>query len=178
MKAVLLSIRPKWCKLIATGRKTLELRKNMPSIPTPFKCFIYQTTKADSVKDITPDFGMVIGEFTCDTILRHCEMANADIAEMQSCVKREKILEYSGGHEVYGWHISDLQIYEKPLPIYAFNKPCIWPEQPYCPVCEFGMELTNFDHCQGSQETEWLCQNFLSFPPQSWCYVEVPEDAA
>lgn len=35
--------------------------------------------------------GKVIGEFVCDYILQRCEMANADIAEQQSCVRREDI---------------------------------------------------------------------------------------
>lgn len=28
MKAVLISIQPKWCELIASGKKTIEVRKN------------------------------------------------------------------------------------------------------------------------------------------------------
>ena len=37
MKAVLLSIRPNWCKLIWSGMKTIEVRKNRPNLKTPFK---------------------------------------------------------------------------------------------------------------------------------------------
>lgn len=43
MKAVLLSIQPKWCELIASGKKTIEVRKTRPKIDTPFKCYIYCT---------------------------------------------------------------------------------------------------------------------------------------
>ena len=42
-KAVLISIRPKWCELIASGKKTIEIRKTRPKIETPFKCYIYCT---------------------------------------------------------------------------------------------------------------------------------------
>lgn len=48
MKAVLISIRPEWCKLIATDQKTVEVRKTVPKIPTPFKCYIYCTKTAKS----------------------------------------------------------------------------------------------------------------------------------
>lgn len=48
-KSVLLSIRPKWCELIACGKKTLEVRKTRPKIETPFKCYIYCTK--DSYKE-------------------------------------------------------------------------------------------------------------------------------
>lgn len=42
-KAVLISIRPKWCELIASGKKTAEVRKTRPKLETPFKCYIYCT---------------------------------------------------------------------------------------------------------------------------------------
>lgn len=50
MKAILISIQPKWCELIARGiiitandYKGVEIRKTRPAIETPFKCFIYCT---------------------------------------------------------------------------------------------------------------------------------------
>ncbi len=43
MKSVLLSIKPKYCELIANGKKTIEVRKNRPKLKTPFKCYIYCT---------------------------------------------------------------------------------------------------------------------------------------
>jgi len=44
MKSVLISIQPKWCELIASGKKTVEVRKTKPKLQTPFKCYIYCTT--------------------------------------------------------------------------------------------------------------------------------------
>ena len=35
MKAVLISIQPKWCELIASGKKTVEVRKTKPKLETP-----------------------------------------------------------------------------------------------------------------------------------------------
>lgn len=43
MKSVMISIKPKWCELIASGKKTIEIRKTRPKIDTPFKCYIYCT---------------------------------------------------------------------------------------------------------------------------------------
>jgi predicted transcriptional regulator len=43
MKSVLISIQPKWCELIASGKKTVEVRKTIPKIEKPFKCYIYCT---------------------------------------------------------------------------------------------------------------------------------------
>ena len=40
MKAVLLSIQPQWCEKIASGEKTVEVRKTAPKLKTPFKCYM------------------------------------------------------------------------------------------------------------------------------------------
>ena len=43
MQAVLISIQPGWCELIASGKKTVEVRKTKPKLETPFKVYIYCT---------------------------------------------------------------------------------------------------------------------------------------
>lgn len=42
MKSILLSIKPKYVELIASGEKTIEVRKTAPQ-EVPFKCYIYET---------------------------------------------------------------------------------------------------------------------------------------
>ena len=42
-KSVLISIRPEWCQKIASGEKTIEVRKKRPKLAPPFKCYIYCT---------------------------------------------------------------------------------------------------------------------------------------
>ena len=91
MKSVLISIQPKWCELIANGKKTIEVRKTRTKIETPFKCYIYCTKdkrlvcKFDKGEDCYGDVlekplyvhshcwindhivdGKIIGEFVCD----------------------------------------------------------------------------------------------------------------
>lgn len=185
MKSVLISIQPQWVEKIAAGWKTLELRKTVPNLPTPFKCYIYQTRLKwvfnllrrlgmDGIADaLSNGFGKVVGEFVCDGYLRNCEMANADIAERQSYVRREKILEYSGGKQVYGWHISDLVIYDKPKSLSAFRSPCkeYEKDRPICGACRYYYYESN--ESVGFYE-ECLCDGLkhIARPPQSWCYVE------
>lgn len=95
MKSVLISIKPKWCELIASGKKTVEVRKTRPKIDTPFKCYIYCTSSnvheclmlnrsgaklihSINYKKAIPcgghiGNGKVIGEFVCtriDTMFR------------------------------------------------------------------------------------------------------------
>lgn len=43
MQAVLFSVRPKYSRKIATGEKTVEVRKNAPTIETPYKGYLYCT---------------------------------------------------------------------------------------------------------------------------------------
>lgn len=43
MKSILQSIKPKYCELIAAGKKTIEVRKTRPKLETPFKVYIYCT---------------------------------------------------------------------------------------------------------------------------------------
>lgn len=59
MKAVLISIKPKWCDLIRRGRKTVEVRKTCPKLEVPFKVYIYETM------DGGRGSGLVFGEFVC-----------------------------------------------------------------------------------------------------------------
>lgn len=98
MKAVMISIQPKWCELIASGEKTIEVRKTMPKLKPPFKCYIYCTKdKPYLYREANPPYDLfldsdlyrggdyetrflsakVIGEFVCDWIKEiepHCDI--------------------------------------------------------------------------------------------------------
>lgn len=52
MKSVLISIRPKWCELIASGEKTIEVRKTRPKLEPPFRCYIYCTKPSKAPQTI------------------------------------------------------------------------------------------------------------------------------
>ena len=43
MKAILMSIHPKWCEKIFDKEKTFEVRKTAPKLETPFKVYVYCT---------------------------------------------------------------------------------------------------------------------------------------
>ena len=193
MKAVLISIQPKWCELIAstlnpkTGLKVkrIELRKNKPGIFFPFKCYIYQTKKVwtyDIYSRIANSQQKVIGEFICDCILSHCESENLSFASNLSCVSKEEIIKYSKGKEVFGWNISDLVIYDEPKELSEFYtidneaiKKCGHRERVYN-----NPDYTNCAWLLGSyicnkDEPNWCekCKTKpLTKPPQSWCFVE------
>lgn len=172
-KAVLLSIKPEWCELIAKD-KTVEIRRNRPKLETPFKCYIYMT-KSNLVGDRKAYkdrmAGKVIGEFVCDGIISNCEMANADIAEQQGCISREKLIEYSNGKELFGWHISDLQIYDKPKELSEFNRICPY-KKPDGTRMNVPCPCDKYTWAHDEEKGVSYCTRRVTRPPQSWLYVE------
>lgn len=184
-KAVLISIKPKWCELIASGKKTVEVRKTKPKLDTPFKCYIYCTKESykgkylhtsnqhgkllfwhnpnDTTITVQPEeydytaytcSGKVVGEFVCDEIYaigyspyNHGGfISDTDNLYEKSCLDLEKMFDYLSQGYGYGWHISDLKIYDKPKELSEFT----------------GLRKTKFGYALVKMQR----------PPQSWCYVE------
>ena len=173
MKSVLISIRPKWCELIASGKKTIEVRKSRPKLETPFKVYIYCTKDKHGWFDFGKKErldGKVIGEFVCDGIA-DCR----DLTFTPSCLTLEQWRKYTGKHKgpVWGWHISNLVIYERPKELGKFYFPperfC---EKGLCGGCPFDESPdVNGEYMSGC---EW--ERPVLRPPQSWCYVEELKD--
>ncbi len=178
MKAVLISIQPKWCNLIANGKKTFEIRKTKPKIETPFKCYIYCTSSniheclmmeggevslitAINYKTAIPiggkiGNGKVIGEFICDGIITDKTLGHNAMLMTAACLSPADAAAYCT-KDTYGWHISDLKIYYEPNEVTEFYKACNKPPFYDCTKCADYGEQTCFA---------------LERPPQSWCYVE------
>lgn len=164
-KAVMLSIRPKWCEKIASGEKTIEVRKTRPKLGTPFKVYIY-CTQSGVALGAWGKHGKVIGEFTCDRIYWLAPLNHApEDVEQQACLTREEIVRYLKGVG-YGYHISDLRIYDQPRELTEFRRAC--PNDLYCESC--AMYSNNNGICNNGALP-------LRHPPQSWCYVEAMQDA-
>lgn len=200
MKSVLISIHPKWCELIASGEKTIEVRKTRPKIETPFKCYIYETkARSDMPTFVDEDghvlytgCGQVIGEFVCDCITG--AMANNGIqtyynGQKGTCLSDAEIIRYAGGKKIYYWHISDLKIYDNPMELSRFYKCGATDFESmddelceYCARTDYGkvksyVSPTGYHACEGrfcgKAYRQYLDDNFsIARPPQSWCYVE------
>lgn len=176
MKAVLISIQPKWCELIASGKKVVEVRKTRPKIDVPFKCYIYCTKKFYRKGDgyfQGKYCGKVIGEFVCNRIIEIKPFGIDDIREFekQTCLKANEIVSYLNGFYGYGWHISDLVIYDKPKELNEFYKKC---EGFPCEGCEH-LKYQRVNADEYDYECEFYNFNYhipITRPPQSWRYVE------
>lgn len=193
MKSVLISTRPKLVEKIChkigedeTGKaiyeKRIEVRKTAPK-EVPFKCYIYET-KGQYVKFTHGAHtkygygrGKVIGEFICDRII--CSQAYFDSQGKnhltnvfpddikKTCLDEYDLWDYIAGKAVkanqiydgYLWHISDLKIYDKPRELSEFRKPC----DRFLDCCT----------CRRLVHNEYMsCDNKITRPPLSWCYVE------
>ena len=175
MKSVLISIQPKWCELIASGKKTVEVRKTRPKLETPFKVYIYCTKgeylwldkgrvfldgKYNRIIDNMPERllnGKVIGEFVCNEIYADTDFNKKTITLLDNaCLSLMDIARYVKPKQVaYFWHISDLVIYDKPKELSEFYN--------YDPT---------YNNSFGWAFSEKEKRTYLKRPPQSWCYVE------
>ena len=182
MKSVLISIQPKWCELIASGEKTVEIRKTRPKLQTPFKVYIYCTKAFEYNKKYSYKtwawYGKVIGEFVCDRIqeVRQC---NSGWVREHACISQDEFFDYLGiprgthfgyNKKAYAWHILNLVIYEKPKELSEFRIPCRFDFRK-CENCKYD----SWDYSYGGGKDR-ICtvknRKPITRPPQSWCYVE------
>ena len=190
MNAILMSIQPKWVEEIASGRKTIEVRKTAPKCGVPFKGYIY-CTKAksqwrysgyegayeNSEGEIVCAQRRVIGEFICDNVdeffifpdgaVQYWNYANLE----KSCLTYEEVANYIGkSKKGYAWHISDLKIYNTPKELNEFyTLPCEKSEKA-CANCKWLVKVNTPD----KYECECYVEDGRSITcaPQSWQYVQ------
>lgn len=192
MKEILMSIRPQWCEKIFNGSKTIEVRKSRPSIPTPFKVYVYQTKIRFKVRDWQENFqsiiftpnggaedgnGKVIGSFVCDKVYKivpdgEYYSNGYDIDDdmlSETCLGRGYLKGYGLGYTLYGWHITNLKIYDKPRELSDFSKY----GYKYLGGCCVNNNCKNYVYNGYYQPPECKIDGcFLKRPPQSWQYVE------
>lgn len=177
---VLLSIQPKWCEFIASGKKTIEVRKTKPKIEEPFKCYIYETKGETDTPFIDEDGhidfhgrGQVIGEFICDEII-YAGLGNYRIlATSATQIDPLDLLDYADDKRVYGWVISDLVIYSRPKNLSEFRKICKYRnDDGSCQYRKVKCACVKFDFNPDCSVAFAECCDYMRKPPQSWCYVE------
>lgn len=131
------------------------------------------------VKDYNEQNGKVIGEFVCDRVYKWECKNRLEILESfpiwrasymlfvndleKTCLTYDDLWKYGKGKPLYGLHISDLKIYDKPKELSEFRKPCPYGDLPcwICPSCD-----------RDENDNLIQCFNTVSRPPQSWQYVE------
>ena len=194
MKSVLISIQPKWCELIASGKKTVEVRKTKPKLEVPFKVYIYCTRNNRkhalhayvnsgygrknfgaighwrSGKDVV-DVNSHLPAYRYNAYLAECKVIGEFV-----CDSIEEI-EYQPNYYIcnLGTQLSNSEMWEygrgKPLYAWHISDLVIYDEPKE--LSEFWtIKCTNKKGSCGDCETKPSCINPITRPPQSWCYVE------
>lgn len=213
MKAILISIKPKWVAKILNGEKTIEIRKTMPKCALPIDVYIYcmkdkkyelcYPTNFDNkllVYDKVVN-GKVVAKFTLNNIDEYCcefheeplfdkdacyqsillvdrdhdfpeadeyidlhasneegdndeEVVKESKFLQQCCLTLTEIKQYAGKTEtMYGWHISNLEIFNKPKEL-----------------SEFQQRRNSYGKVDFKAKDYYLYD--LTKAPQSMCYIE------
>lgn len=148
----------------------------------PFKLFLDSDLYEGNGYDDRLFSGKVIGDFICDEIIEwqydsghqyyveypddctsyfpylkcHSEATGLKCSEIEKLGK---------GKPLYGLHISDLKIYDKPKELSEFERPCTY--KGICYSCErFRPNGIPLPAPYG------FCETKITRAPQGWCYVE------
>ena len=185
-------------------QKTVEVRKNYPKDENwdnvaKIYCSKDKRSFAKIPKEYQPlmdrFLGKVIGEFLCDKIetieIRHFTVfghenryaAVGDNPDNQwlahSCLKYDEVAHYGKCAPLFGWHISNLVIYDNPKKLDEFciedKSPCdnrerVYQNPDYNPT---GGLIYGGNYCRKTHDWCKRCKvKRLNRPPQSWGYVE------
>ena len=162
-----------WFARIWNGEKTVEIRKTLPKLKTPFKCYIYCTNKkpflvwgevfrwnwdtefthlygysrkkAEEIWDVFN--GRIMGEFICDDI-RYADAFNFVIKEDGKKALEGSCIDKEDLFEYLGWEKGKPRA--ECAPFYRWHISDL-------EVYDTPKELNEFG---------------LKRPPQSWCYVK------
>lgn len=154
----------------------------------PFKAYIYMTKKKPYMLTFAGNGkmrvhnGMVIGEFICDKVYKiepifsfyDCYSGYDDSSDCsyfedysidnerlkKTCLTQQDLCVYGNGNRLYGWHISNLKIYDKPKELSEFCIPC----------------KVSCENCKNPLYFECWCEEkgkkIVTRPPQSYMFVE------
>lgn len=129
---MIMSLHPKWCSLILSGRKTREVRKRAPLQRTPFKVYLYCTKpntddpwelleihNHDNGK-IYRGNGKIVGEATCVSITEYSRPFGNNV--YGTCLSAKELDEYAGPNDKLSYMaLEDPITYEKPKELSEFG---------------------------------------------------------
>ena len=175
MKAIMISIQPKYVADILNGKKTLEIRKTLPKCDLPIEVYIYCTKdtkqgflykvrgagyRLESDIDLVPPLnGKVVAKFTLNRVEEIAQVFGYTVPREtdlkpfleRACLSLKELNTYLKHKHGYAWHIDNLVVFDKPKEISEFKT---------------------------TQRIRYANLGFteikpLTRAPQSWCYCEV-----
>lgn len=93
--------------------------------------------------------------------------------EEDHCLAKQEIDNYGKGKPLYGWHISNLKIYDKSKELSEFRTLCKYRnEDGSCQYKKVECDCVKFDFNPDYSVNFAKCCDYMFRPPQSWCYIE------
>jgi hypothetical protein len=170
MRDVLISLKPYYYYLIGENIKKVEVRKSYPKADDWSRnSWFYMSRDEKSFAKIPKEFqekyrkhfGKVGMRFVCDKIqeITYTQIYNfgryKDVCEAETRLDFYTLDDYLKQKNGYGWHITDLVVYDEPRELGEFKR---W-----------------VDRSKGQRYHEDML--YLQTPPQSWCYIEPRQTA-
>ena len=183
MKAILLSIKPKWVAKILNGEKTIEVRKKFPKDYVGW-VYLYCSKSGDDLHRNCADIwwledkdfkrkrkklgevaaeifnGKVVARFWCDNV-REIKFDDKKV-QRQACLTEDELFDYlfinepyhEDMHKGYGINITELEIFDRPKELSEFHT-----------VDKYGIPQYQFGNGTCDYRT-------VRKAPQNYCYVE------
>lgn len=168
MKAIMISIKPKYVADVLNGKKTIEIRKTLPKCDLPIDVYIYCTKDKKYANLINRGgflTGMVVAKFTLDKVdkihLRFEKYCAGELSQdgllKYACLTEQELDNYLWSNCCigYAWHIDNLVIFDKPKDLKEFY------------VYSHSVEGVGLD---GKDKTFEILKP-LTKAPQSYCFI-------
>ena len=172
---ILASLKPYYYYLIAEEKKKIEVRKTaLKNLPQDITFYMSNDEKSfakipkEFQEKYRKHFGKVGMKVVCEKIDKYTSLLFRGQEFYQNFTTSEEIKAhltlkemrvYGKGKPIYGWHISDLKIYDKPKE-----------------VSEFKHWVNNKDYDGWNEQRTKIIKGFvlkpLTRPPQSYMFVE------
>ena len=171
---ILASLKPYYYYLIGERKKTIEVRKSaLKDLPQDIAFYMSKDEKsfAKIPKEFQEKYRKHFGKVGIRAVVDNMDVYAYDCCDgvdidddmlLETMIDREYINIYAKGKALYGWHISNLKIYDKPKELSEFRISCNRKNLCYS--------------CNRFTGKPWdICNNSITRPPQSYMFVEEVE---
>lgn len=184
---ILASLKPYYYYLIGERKKTIEVRKSaLKDLPQDIVFYMSKDEKSfakipkEFQDKYRKHFGKVGMRVVCDKVYEYtfshyeAEYRVTHVEQEAMCLNQPELIQYGNGNTLYGWHISNLKVYDKPKELSEFTSPrvCInYIDLPAyghigCNMCKYSYTINCMIKCRIDG------RNPLTRPPQSYMRVK------
>lgn len=192
---ILASLKPYYYYLIGERKKNIEVRKSaLKNLPQDIVFYMSKDEKsfAKIPKEFQEKYRKHFGKIGIKVVVDKVDAYNfhEGLTEFNSmglpsriygsylifaddyksmCLSYDEVKSYGNRKTIYGWHISDLKIYDKPKNLSEFYRPCS-----YSGIC-YSCERFRPNGTPNDKPNDF-CDGTITRPPQSYMWVKELEE--